>query len=137
MHFFVPYFPFRYYWSQIDMKTMVTGCPAERTLKMMSGRWKIFVVDQLLGQTLRFSELQRRVNALTTTGVTAKMLTQELRQMEKDGLVSRHVYAEVPPRVEYSLTPLGESLKPVVEAMIKWGQHYEQEFEGTVTPCEL
>lgn len=119
------------------MKTMVTGCPAERTLKMMSGRWKIFIVHQLLGETLRFSELQRQVNALTTTGVTPKMLTQELRQMEADGLILRQVYAEVPPRVEYSLTPLGESLQPVVEAMVEWGQHYEREVGEPVTPCAV
>jgi DNA-binding HxlR family transcriptional regulator len=118
-----------------SMKTMVTGCPAERTLKMMSGRWKIFIVHQLLGETLRFSELQRRVNALTTTGVTPKMLTQELRQMEADGLVLRVVYPEVPPRVEYSLTPLGGSLEPVVDAMVEWGRQYEQGTGGAVFPC--
>jgi DNA-binding HxlR family transcriptional regulator len=116
---------------------MVTGCPAERTLHMMSGRWKIFIVNVLLGNTLRFSELQRRVNALTMTTVTPKMLTQELRQMEADGLVLRQVYAEVPPRVEYSLTPLGDSLRPVVEAMIEWGLQHESEFNLPATPCSL
>ena len=105
---------------------MVTGCPAERTLQMMSGRWKIFIVHELLQGTLRFAELQRAINALTSSNVTPKMLTQELRKMEIDGLVTRTVYAQVPPKVEYSLTPLGASLRSVVEAMVEWGRQHEE-----------
>lgn len=111
------------------MKTMVAGCPAERTLQLVRGRWKIFILHQLFGETLRFSDLQRSINAITTSGVTPKMLTQELRQMEADGLVLRQVYAQVPPKVEYSLSPLGQSLQPVVEAMVEWGLQHEQETE--------
>ena len=103
------------------MKTTVTCCPAERTLQLIAGRWKIFILHQLFDGTLRFSELQRAVNAITSSHVTPKVLTQELRQMESDGLITRQVYAQVPPKVEYSLTPLGASLRPVVDAMVEWG----------------
>lgn len=113
------------------MKTMVTGCPAERTLQMMSGRWKIFIVHELLRGTLRFSELQRAINALASSNVTPKMLTQELRQMESDALIERKVYPQVPPKVEYSLTPLGASLRPVVEAMVEWGRQHEEQTTTT------
>ena len=119
------------------MKNMMTGCPAERTLKIVGGRWKIFILLRLFSGTLRYAELQRRVNAVTGGMVTPKMLTQELRQMEADGLIQRQVFAEVPSRVEYSLTPLGRNLHPVVEAMMIWGRQHEQETTGTVQPCEL
>ncbi len=117
------------------MKDMVTGCPAERTLQMVGGRWKIFILFRLFGGTMRFSDLQRRINEITTGSVTPKMLTQELRQMEADGLVHREVYAQVPPKVEYSLTPLGMSLHPVVDAMVDWGRQHEREMEGAARPC--
>lgn len=113
------------------MKTTVTRCPAERTLQLVAGRWKIIILHRLLDETLRFAELQRAINALTSSGITPKMLTQELRQMEDDGLVFRQVYAQVPPKVEYSLTPLGASLRPVVEAMEAWGHAHEQEVKAS------
>lgn len=113
------------------MKTTVTRCPAERTLQLVAGRWKIIILHRLLDETLRFAELQRAINALTSSGITPKMLTQELRQMEDDGLVFRQVYAQVPPKVEYSLTPLGASLRPVVEAMEAWGHTHEQEVKAS------
>lgn len=105
------------------MKDLLTACPVERTLQVVGGRWKIFILMDLLERTMRFGELQRAVNARVSGDITAKMLAQELRQMEADGLVSRHVYAEVPPKVEYSLTPLGRSLQHVVGALREWGQH--------------
>ncbi len=117
------------------MKTMLTGCPAERTLQLVAGRWKIFILHQLFDGTLRFSDLQRSINAITSSSVTPKMLTQELRQMEADGLVLRQVYAQVPPKVEYSLSPLGQSLRPVVDAMVDWGRAHEQEAGGSY-PCQ-
>jgi DNA-binding HxlR family transcriptional regulator len=117
------------------MQEMMAGCPAERTLRLIEGRWKLLILSQLFGGTLRFSDLQRAINTALPVGVTPKMLTQDLRQMEIDGLVRREVYAEVPPKVEYSLTPLGQSLRPVVEAMIDWGQRHEWEVEGTAYPC--
>lgn len=118
------------------MKPVMTSCPSEKTLQAVSGRWKIFILVRLFEGTLRFAALQRQINALTRCTVTPKMLTQELRHMEADGLVHRKVYAEVPPRVEYSLTPLGMSLRPVVKAMVDWGQQYEKEMEGVAPVCD-
>jgi len=98
------------------MKRRDTKCPAEITLNVIGGRWKTLILWQLFQGTRRFSELFRAMD-----GITQKMLTQQLREMEKDGVVHRRVFPEVPPRVEYSLTPMGQSLKPVVDAMCKWG----------------
>ncbi len=99
------------------MKRRESRCPAEATLNLIGGRWKILILYHLSDDIKRFSELQRAMK-----DITQKMLTQQLREMEKDGLVHREVYPEVPPRVEYSLTPLGESLKPVIHAMCDWGR---------------
>ena len=93
------------------------NCPAEYTLALIGGRWKIPLIFHLMSGVRRFSELSRAL-----AGVSQKMLTQQLREMERNGLVERKVYAQVPPRVEYALTPLGRSLKPVVEAMCRWGE---------------
>jgi DNA-binding HxlR family transcriptional regulator len=98
------------------MKTKPSKCPAEFTLALISGRWKIPLIFHLLAGAKRFSELFRAL-----TGVTQKVLTQQLREMERHGLVERQVFAQVPPKVVYSLTPLGRSLKPVVDAMCRWG----------------
>lgn len=92
-------------------------CPAEVTLEVIGGRWKVPILWHLLQGTLRFSELRRALD-----GVTQKMLTQQLRELESQGIVTRRVYPQVPPKVEYSLTADGKSLKPVVEAMCKWGK---------------
>ena len=99
------------------MRARQSKCPAEFTLAMIGGRWKIPLIFHLLNGAKRFSELVRAL-----TGVTQKMLTQQLREMERHGLVQRQVYAQVPPKVVYSLTPLGRSLKPVVDAMCRWGE---------------
>ena len=98
------------------MKAQPSKCPAEVTLALIAGRWKIPLIFHLLAGAKRFSELFRAL-----TGVTQKMLTQQLREMEQHGLVERKVFAQVPPKVVYSLTPLGRSLKPVVDAMCRWG----------------
>jgi DNA-binding HxlR family transcriptional regulator len=98
------------------VKKRATTCPAEVTLGVIGGRWKVLILYHLFGGTKRFSELQRAL-----PGVTQKMLTQQLREMERDGIVSRTVFPQVPPRVEYALTPRGETLKPVVKAMCQWG----------------
>lgn len=90
-------------------------CPAESTLEVIGGRWKVPIVWHLFAGTRRFSELRRAL-----PDVTPKMLTQQLRELERDGIVSRKVYAEVPPKVEYSLTERGGSLRPVVNAMCGW-----------------
>ena len=96
-------------------------CPVETTLHVISGRWKTVILFHLFDGTKRFSELLRSMS-----GITQKMLTQQLREMEHDGVVRRRVYPQVPPKVEYSLTPLGQSLKPVVEAMCRWGLRHHQ-----------
>jgi DNA-binding HxlR family transcriptional regulator len=98
------------------MKKRTTHCPAEITLAVIGGRWKVLILFQLFQGVKRFSELERAL-----TGITQKMLTQQLREMERDGIVQRTVYPQVPPKVEYRLTPLGETLKPVVGAMCRWG----------------
>ncbi len=92
-------------------------CPATETLRVLSGRWKVPIVWFLFGGTLRFSELRREL-----LPVTPKMLAQQLRELERDGIVLRRVYLQVPPKVEYSLTATGKSLRPVVEAMCRWGK---------------
>jgi DNA-binding HxlR family transcriptional regulator len=103
--------------GQITEWTPVTAAHAvEETLKMLEGRWKLLILFQLFGgQVKRFSELEKAIPA-----VTQKMLAQQLRQLEKDGIVSRVVYPEVPPKVEYSLTDWGQSLCPVLDALLKW-----------------
>ncbi|MEO1106452.1 MAG: helix-turn-helix domain-containing protein [Pseudomonadota bacterium] len=94
------------------------GCPVEAGLEQISGKWKGLVIYHLLGGTMRFSALSR---ALGT--VTQRSLTKQLRELEADGIVHREVYPEVPPKVEYSLTPKGQALGPVIEALADWGQN--------------
>ncbi len=96
------------------------ACPVETALVFAGDRWKLLIVRDLLTGTKRFGELK---NSLT--GISQKVLTQHLRAMEESGLVHRKVYAEVPPRVEYSLTQLGLSLKPIHDAMWQWGESYK------------
>ena len=96
------------------------ACPVETTLMLISDKWKVLILRDLMPGTKRFSELKRSVGH-----VTQKVLTAQLRQMEESGLVTRTVYPEVPPRVEYSLTELGRSLKPVLDAMWDWGENYK------------
>lgn len=91
-------------------------CPAECTLEVIGGSWKVPILWHLAKGTMRFSELRRALDR-----VTAKILAQQLRALEADGLVHRKVYPQVPPKVEYSLTPAGQSLMPVVAAMCRWG----------------
>lgn len=90
-------------------------CPAQEALKLITGRWKILIIRELFEGIQRFNQLQKKL-----TGITHKVLTQQLRELEADGIVHREVYAEVPPRVEYSLTLLGESLKPIIMQMHDW-----------------
>ena len=94
-------------------------CPAEFTADLIGGRCKIVLLWYLLQGVHRFSDLQRAV-----PGITQKVLTHQLREMERSGLLTRTVYAEVPPKVEYQLTPLGLTLKPVVDAMHQWGAEH-------------
>ncbi|QSJ14578.1 helix-turn-helix transcriptional regulator [Nostoc sp. UHCC 0702] len=97
-------------------------CEVETTLKVIGGRWKVLILRELLAGVKRFGELQRAL-----PGITQKMLTQQLREMEEDGIVHREIYAQIPPKVEYSLTPLGSSLQPILYAMHEWAvQHLSQ-----------
>ena len=96
------------------------ACPVETTLLLISDRWKVLILRDLLSGTKRFSELKR---SLAT--ISQKVLTSNLRSMESDGLLTREVYPEVPPRVEYTLTDLGQSLKPLLDAMCSWGEDYQ------------
>jgi DNA-binding HxlR family transcriptional regulator len=99
------------------------ACPIEATLSLMGDRWKILIVRDLLTGTKRFGELKRSLGS-----ITQKVLTQHLRAMEESGLVSRKIYAEVPPRVEYSLTETGKSLKPIHDALEQWGREYKAQY---------
>lgn len=93
------------------------SCPIEHTVNLIGHKWKVLIIRNLLNKgTQRFSELSRGIN-----GISQKMLTQQLKQLEADGIIHRMVYPEVPPRVEYSLTELGDSLKPILDSMNLWG----------------
>ena len=96
------------------------ACPVETTLTLIGDKWKILILRDLLPGTKRFGELRKSIGT-----VSQKVLTTQLRQMEENGLIIRTVYAEVPPRVEYTLTELGYSLKPVLDAMVTWGTEYK------------
>ena len=100
-------------------------CPVEATLQLIGGKYKSLILWHLIGKTLRFNELGKLIKS-----ATPKMLTQQLRELENDGLINRVVYPVVPPKTEYSLTPFGESIIPVLEAMCNWGNSY---LEGTAT----
>ncbi len=102
-------------------KVELPTCPVEITLSLMADKWKFLIIRDLLTGTKRFGELQKSIG-----GVSQKVLTNNLRQMEKSGLINRKVYAEVPPKVEYSLTDLGKSLKPILDSMVNWGEDYRK-----------
>ena len=95
------------------------SCPAETALAVIEGRWKLLVLRELLGGVRRFSELHRSL-----AGVSHRTLTQQLRELEDSGMVHRKVYRQVPPKVEYSLTPLGQTLKPVVDLLHEWAEKH-------------
>ncbi len=101
-------------------KLALARCPVETCMILFGNKWKIFVLRELLGGTKRFNELQRAI-----TNISQKVLTQNLRAMEQDGLIKRKVFAEVPPRVEYRLSDVGDSLKPVIEVLADWGMQYQ------------
>lgn len=98
------------------------ACPVETTLTLISDKWKILILRDLMPGTKRFGELKKSIGH-----VSQKVLTSQLRQMEESGLLTRKVYAEVPPRVEYTLTDLGCSLKPIMDAMWTWGEQYQKQ----------
>ncbi|MGB3510034.1 MAG: helix-turn-helix domain-containing protein [Microcoleaceae cyanobacterium] len=101
---------------EVQVKEKKANCPVEMTLKVIGGRWKVLILKELFDGVKRFNQLYRSLG-----GVTQKMLTQQLREMEADGIVHREIYLQVPPKVEYSLTSLGKSLKPILNEMHEWG----------------
>ena len=98
------------------------ACPVETTLMLIGDKWKVLILWNLMNGTMRFGELKKSIGH-----VSQKVLTSQLRQMEESGLLTRKVYAEVPPRVEYTLTDLGCSLKPIMDAMWTWGEQYQKQ----------
>lgn len=98
----------------------LSACPVETTLMLIGDKWKVLILRDLMTGTKQFGKLKKSIGS-----VSQKVLTAQLRDMEANGLVHRQVYAEVPPRVEYSLTELGRSLKPILDAMWTWGEGYK------------
>ena len=99
-------------------------CPVATTMLMIGSKWKLLIMRNLLARPWRFNELQKSID-----GISQKALTEALRSMEADGIVSRTVYPEVPPRVEYSLTELGESMRPIIKSMESWGMAYKEQMQ--------
>lgn len=107
--------------DELPKRSDLPACPVETCVSLIGGKWKLLIMrDLLLNGSMRFKALQRSVG-----GVSQKVLTTNLRSMEDTGLVVRRVYAEVPPRVEYSLTELGQSLRPIMDSMWAWGESYQ------------
>lgn len=102
-------------------KEELPECPVATTVSLIGSKWKLLIVRNLLERSWRFNELKKDL-----AGISQKVLTDSLRSMEEDGLITRTVYPEVPPRVEYALSELGESLKPILDSMVAWGNAYKQ-----------
>lgn len=105
-------------------KEELPACPVATTVSLIGSKWKILIMRNLLVRPWRFNELKKDLD-----GISQKVLTDSLRSMEDDGIVTRTVYAEVPPRVEYALSPLGESMRSIMDAMEKWGTEYKKSLE--------
>ena len=101
-------------------KEEMPACPVATTVALIGSKWKLLIIRNLLQRPWRFNELKKNLE-----GVSQKVLTDSLRSLEQDGIITRTVYPEVPPRVEYSLTELGQSLKPILDAMRNWGEWYK------------
>ena len=101
-------------------KEDLPACPVATTLQLIGNKWKILIIRNLLMRPWRFNELHKSLE-----GISQKVLTSNLREMESDGIISREVFADVPPRVEYSLSELGESMRPILDAMQEWGENYK------------
>ncbi len=104
------------------MKTkaeLIPECPVATTVQLIGNKWKLLIIRNLLVRPWRFNELQKNLD-----GISQKVLTDSLRSMEADGIITRTVYPEVPPRVEYALSDLGQSLQPILDAMKSWGEAY-------------
>ena len=106
----------------IKKEDLIPECPVAATVQLIGNKWKLLIMRNLLAHPWRFNELQKSLD-----GISQKVLTDNLRSMEADGLVIRTVYPEVPPRVEYSLSELGESMRPVLASMQAWGEAYQEQ----------
>nr|BBH87967.1 MarR family transcriptional regulator [Thermosporothrix sp. COM3] len=106
-------------------------CLVEATADVIGGKWKTVILYYLLESPKRFNELKRLL-----PGISQRILTQQLRELELDGIIHREIYKEVPPRVEYSVTDFGFSLKPIILLMLNWGEQYMQHFGGYIEACE-
>ena len=102
-------------------KEELPECPVATTVQLIGNKWKLLILRNLLTRPWRFNELRKSLD-----GISQKVLTESLRSMESDGIIVRRVYAEVPPRVEYSLSELGETLRPILDAMQAWGEEYKE-----------
>ena len=102
-------------------KEEIPACPVATTVQMIGSKWKLLIMRNLLARPWRFNELKRDLK-----GISQKVLTDSLRSMEADGIITRTVYPEVPPRVEYALSELGESMRPIMDAMEIWGTEYQK-----------
>lgn len=111
---------------EIENKISLPACPVETTLTLIGDKWKVLIIRDLLDGTKRFGELKKSV-----TGISQKVLTSQLRAMEDSGLVTRKVYAQVPPRVDYTLTQTGLSLKPILNSLAEWGWEYKKIVNST------
>ena len=105
-------------------KDELPACPVATTVQLIGSKWKLLIMRNLLVRPWRFNELQRSLE-----GISQKVLTDSLRSMEADGIITRTVYPEVPPRVEYALSDLGESMRPIIKAMEAWGNDYKANIE--------
>ena len=105
-------------------KDEMPDCPVATTVALLGSKWKLLILRNLMARPWRFNELRRDL-----PGISQKVLTDSLRSMEADGLVTRTVYPEVPPRVEYALSPLGKSMQPIIAAMEKWGTSYKNSLD--------
>lgn len=123
-HFYVPFPEYRetevFDMQEQKNEAFLPACPVETTLMLIGDKWKVLILRYLMPGTKRFGELKKSIGS-----VSQKVLTAQLRAMEESGLIARKVYAEVPPRVEYSLTEHGKSLKPILDAMQDWGDEYK------------
>lgn len=106
-------------------KDELPACPVATTVQLIGNKWKLLIMRNLMSRPWRFNELHKSLE-----GVSQKVLTESLRSMEKDGIITRTVYPEVPPRVEYALSELGESMRPILDSMEKWGKGYQELVRG-------
>ena len=110
--------------SRMKTKEELPDCPVATTVQLIGNKWKLLIIRNLLVRPWRFNELHKSLE-----GISQKVLTDSLRQMEADGIITRTVYPEVPPRVEYALSELGESMRPILKSMETWGTSYKTQSE--------